>query len=64
MENSLMSKTLKEGLGKSIFKQLFYHYSYISQKIFLELVKEQLILCIQAGPYAKIHVKLGAHEEN
>ena len=30
----------------------------------LELVKEQLILCIQAGPYAKIHVKLGAHEEN
>ena len=30
----------------------------------LELVKEQLILCIQAGPYAKIHVKLGAHEES
>ncbi|WP_334050164.1 segregation and condensation protein A [Alteromonas gracilis] len=30
----------------------------------LELVKEQLILCIQAGPYAKIHVKLGSHEEN
>lgn len=30
----------------------------------LELVKEQLILCIQAGPYAKIHVKLSAHEEN
>ena len=30
----------------------------------LELVKEQLILCIQAGPYAKIHVKLAAHEEN
>ena len=30
----------------------------------LELVKEQLILCIRAGPYAKIHVKLGAHEEN
>nr|WP_236547215.1 segregation/condensation protein A [Alteromonas sp. KUL150] len=30
----------------------------------LELVKEQLILCIQAGSYAKIHVKLGSHEEN
>lgn len=30
----------------------------------LELMKEQLIFCIQAGPYAKIHVKLGSHEEN
>jgi len=30
----------------------------------LELVKEQLILCIQAGPHARIHVKLGSHEEN
>ncbi|NDV90981.1 segregation/condensation protein A [Alteromonas sp. 345S023] len=30
----------------------------------LELVKEQLIFCIQAGPYARIHVKLGSHEED
>jgi len=30
----------------------------------LELVKEQLILCIQSGPHARIHVKLGSHEEN
>lgn len=30
----------------------------------LELVKAQLIFCVQAGPYAKIHVKLGAHEED
>ncbi|MCW8107920.1 segregation/condensation protein A [Alteromonas ponticola] len=30
----------------------------------LELVKEQLIICIQAGPYSKIHVKLGSHEKD
>ena len=30
----------------------------------LELVKEQLIFCVQAGPYAKIHVKLGNHEKD
>ncbi len=30
----------------------------------LELVKEQLIVCIQAGPYSKIHVKLGSHEKD
>ncbi len=30
----------------------------------LELVKEQLIFCVQAGPYARIHVKLGDDEEN
>lgn len=30
----------------------------------LELVKEQLLLCVQAGPYSRIHVKLGQHEEN
>ncbi|MEW9798342.1 segregation and condensation protein A [Alteromonas sp. CYL-A6] len=30
----------------------------------LELVKEQLILCIQAGPYARIHVKLKANEKD
>lgn len=30
----------------------------------LELVKEQLIQCVQAGPYARIHVKLGDDEEN
>lgn len=30
----------------------------------LELVKEQLLLCVQAGPYARIHVKLGRHEED
>ncbi len=29
----------------------------------LELVKESLLLCVQAGPYARIHVKLGSHEE-
>ena len=29
----------------------------------LELVKEQLIFCIQAGPYARIHVKLGSSVE-
>ena len=30
----------------------------------LELVKESLLLCVQAGPYARIHVKLGSHEED
>ncbi|MBU2977485.1 ScpA family protein [Alteromonas sp. C1M14] len=30
----------------------------------LELVKEQLLLCVQAGPYARIHVKLGCHGED
>ncbi len=30
----------------------------------LELVKEQLLVCVQAGPYARIHVKLGSHEED
>ena len=30
----------------------------------LELVKEQLIICIQAGPYARIHVKLGTNEKD
>lgn len=30
----------------------------------LELVKEHLLLCVQAGPYARIHVKLGSHEED
>ncbi|MCW8091410.1 segregation and condensation protein A [Alteromonas sp. ASW11-130] len=30
----------------------------------LELIKEQLIVCIQAGPYSKIHVKLGSHEKD
>ncbi|RDV24287.1 segregation/condensation protein A [Alteromonas aestuariivivens] len=30
----------------------------------LELVKEQLLICVQAGPYARIHVKLGSYEEN
>ncbi|QJR79756.1 segregation/condensation protein A [Alteromonas pelagimontana] len=30
----------------------------------LELVKEQMLMLIQAGPYARIHVKLGAHEED
>ena len=30
----------------------------------LELVKEQLLLCVQTGPFARIHVKLGRHEED
>ncbi|MBD3585048.1 segregation/condensation protein A [Salinimonas sp. HHU 13199] len=30
----------------------------------LELVKEQMILCTQAGPYARIYVKLGGYEED
>lgn len=30
----------------------------------LELVKEQLLLCVQAGPYARIYVKAGQHEED
>lgn len=30
----------------------------------LELVKEQLLLCVQAGPYTRIHVKLGCHGED
>ncbi len=30
----------------------------------LELVKEHLLVCVQAGPYARIHVKLGSHEED
>lgn len=30
----------------------------------LELVKEQLLLCVQTGPFARIHVKSGRHEED
>mgnify|MGYP000904794095 FL=1 len=30
----------------------------------LEFVKEQLIICIQTGPYARIHVKLGTNEKD
>ncbi len=30
----------------------------------LELVKENLICCVQAGPYARIHVKLQSNEED
>lgn len=30
----------------------------------LELVKEQLIICAQAGPFARIYVKLGNHEKD
>lgn len=30
----------------------------------LELVKEKLISCVQAGPYAKVHVKLTRYEED
>lgn len=30
----------------------------------LELVKESLISCVQAGPYARIHVKLRANEKD
>jgi len=30
----------------------------------LELVKEQLIVCVQAGPHARIHVKLSANEKD
>ncbi|WP_018983859.1 segregation and condensation protein A [Salinimonas chungwhensis] len=30
----------------------------------LELVKEQMIVCTQAGPFARIYVKLGAYEKD
>ena len=30
----------------------------------LELVKEQLLMCVQTGPFSRIHVKLGRHEED
>lgn len=46
--------TLEEGRGGVV----------VSFLAILELVKEQLLLCVQAGPYSRIHVKLGQHEEN
>ena len=30
----------------------------------LELLKEQLLMCVQAGPFARIYVKLGTHEKD
>lgn len=30
----------------------------------LELVKEQLLICVQAGPFARIYVKSGRHEKD
>ena len=34
-----------------------------SPETILELVKGQSIRLVQAGPYARIHVKLGSHHE-